>query len=487
MIFHVIPPLLADTGFHCRHKIKIKIADSQTMQQEWLITQPSLKRYDIPVLTKQSIPTILKYFQIETSTYGLDNPTYNPYGRDFFFFELKDPSSGLLGVYLKSRNNPFCIQYPQGDKEFTLTDLLKYEMAIEEAFVFWDAQELVNPTNVNIHLVKLNIMASESKEKAINDYLFENQIINQPKLIKLGCYNVTPTTGLVAPLPSQNTWENDIIEAIYFDAGIRVLPEAPSSSLPDLLKLSNGAKNAYLFSFKVYKKEEHITLPDAPNPYQAIRDWKRDHGFYEDSPLVKNNYYDEKICYLPGETTIEGYSQEIAEMEYFLNGKFTKFLPALDPSEAAVINNFYTNYKDGYFKKILEKISFPIKTMSLGHRFETNDCIYHLFCQNAMYQKEKAQKYRNNLFGWLIHCPVKAGFEYSGEQIRNKFGRSDKPLYDEKGTKYDYEYYEKSWWQKDEFYIFGSGLGCIVHTRELPPFEIFLNTTPPPTKPQELE
>ncbi|MDV3157494.1 MAG: hypothetical protein Q8760_02040 [Candidatus Phytoplasma australasiaticum] len=224
IIFHVLPPLSAYSGFHRQNKTKIPLADSQTLQQEWLITQPPLKRYDISVLTKPSISDILKYFQIETSPYGLDNPAYNPYDRNYFCWELKDPSPGLLGVYLKPRNNPFCIQYPQGNKEYTLTDLLKYEIAIAEAWVFWDAKELLVPTNVNINLVKLDILVSDSKEKAINDYLIENKIINQPKLIKLGCYNITPDTGLVSPLPYKNIWGNDEIEVIYFDDGIRVLP-----------------------------------------------------------------------------------------------------------------------------------------------------------------------------------------------------------------------------------------------------------------------
>ncbi|MDV3189012.1 MAG: hypothetical protein Q8844_01360 [Pigeon pea little leaf phytoplasma] len=445
IIFHVIPPLAAYSGFQRQNKTKIPLADSQTLQQEWLVTQPPIKRYDIPVLTKQSIPDILKYFHIETSTYGLDNPSYNPYGRDFFCFELKDPPPGLLGVYLKPRNNPFCIQYPQRDKESTLPDLLKYEMAIAEAFVFWDAKELLVPPNVNLNLVKLDILVSESKEKAINDYLIKNQIINQPKLIKLGCYNITPTTGLVAPLPAKNIWGNDEIEVIYFDDGIRVLPsESLKYTIHDLLKLSNGAKNAYLFSFETYKNTQYIKLPDAPNPYQAIRDWKRENNLYTFPPLVKEYDYEEK------KIENDGANIEITSPIYI-------------------------------------KIPIPYKIQAVLHIFETDDCVYGLVCTNESFQKNIFKQYCNSFSNWLHQCPVKPGYHYTGDEIRDKFGRSDKTLYDENGTKYDYEYYEKSWWQKDEFYIWGSGLGCIEHDRNLPPFKNFLNTTRPPTKPQELE
>jgi hypothetical protein len=53
------------------------------------------------------------------------------------FWTFKNPPPGLLYVYLKARDNPFKKKYPYGDNQHTLEDLLKYEIAIEEAFVFW--------------------------------------------------------------------------------------------------------------------------------------------------------------------------------------------------------------------------------------------------------------------------------------------------------------------------------------------------------------
>ncbi|GLH60564.1 hypothetical protein PAWBP_3020 [Paulownia witches'-broom phytoplasma] len=111
--------------FHNQNETKIKLADYQTLQQEWLATQPKMKRYDIPVLSKESIPEILKYFNIEIFNRGLENPAYNPYAKGYFCWDLKDPPSGLLGVYFKARQNPFKIEYPDGDDEYTLDDLLK--------------------------------------------------------------------------------------------------------------------------------------------------------------------------------------------------------------------------------------------------------------------------------------------------------------------------------------------------------------------------
>ncbi len=66
-----------------------------------------MKKYDFYVLFKESIPEILKYFNIETSTYGLDNPAYNPYAENFFYLELKNPPAGLICAFFKSQTKPF--------------------------------------------------------------------------------------------------------------------------------------------------------------------------------------------------------------------------------------------------------------------------------------------------------------------------------------------------------------------------------------------
>ncbi|MDV3174563.1 MAG: hypothetical protein Q8831_00730 ['Bonamia sp.' little leaf phytoplasma] len=438
IIFHVIPPLSAYSDFHCQNKTKIPLADSQTLQQEWLVTQPPIKRYDIPVLTKQNIPDILKYFHIETSTYGLDNPTYNPYGRDFFCWELKDPSSGLLGVYLKPRNNPFCIQYPQGDKESTLVDLLKYEIAIEEAFVFWDAHQQPPAAEINQELIVLNLFADESKEDAINDYLIKNQIINKPLLVKLGCYNATPNTGLVVNLPWGN-FDDLEIAAVYFDNGMRLLPEDIKNSslkrkiswreelkqeeqtglnqtenegvkaallkenikklteeinnfrqeiiktqtynLADLLKLANGAQNIYLFAFDIQKRIKEIELPDADDPYQAIRDWKRENNLYTFPPLIKQSNY----------------------------------------------------YYEGY---------------TLKHTCETANHIYHIICQ---------YDYPKRLQQWKNQAILKPG-NYLGYDLRNLLGKESKKLYKEDGSYLWYNF--SKGFLDDRFYIDGMKVEC---------------------------
>ncbi|MEZ0180472.1 hypothetical protein ['Camptotheca acuminata' phytoplasma] len=54
-----------------------------------------MKRYDIPVLSKESIPDILKYFDINASTYGLYKPSYNYYGTRHFFVRIKRSSTRI--------------------------------------------------------------------------------------------------------------------------------------------------------------------------------------------------------------------------------------------------------------------------------------------------------------------------------------------------------------------------------------------------------
>ncbi|MBS2126548.1 hypothetical protein J8J04_02510 ['Fragaria x ananassa' phyllody phytoplasma] len=104
-----------------------------------------------------------------------------------------------------------------------------------------------NEDNPNIKLILSNIFVGQSKEEVVNQYLINNNIIKEPKLIKLGCYNVTPNTGLVVPLPL-TYYNGHHIEDIYFDDGIRIM-KPQQGNIEDLLKLSNRTKNIYLFTF----------------------------------------------------------------------------------------------------------------------------------------------------------------------------------------------------------------------------------------------
>ncbi|WP_320414844.1 DUF2963 domain-containing protein [Mulberry dwarf phytoplasma] len=274
---------LGRSFFHRQTKSTIKLADYKTLQEEWLTFQPKMKRYDISVLSKESIPEILKYAGIKSDVVAYDNfktPSYNSNNDSIFYWHIKDPPEGLMGVYFKPRSsNPFNIKYPAANKKYTLEDLLKYEIAIEEVFVFWDAQQKTQEEKVNLKVIISNIFVDQSKEEVINAKLTQMVDSQKPKLIKLGCYNATPNTGLVVPLPSDD-WNGLKIEAIYFDDGIRLLPQE-TSTIDDLLKLSNGAKNIYLFSFNTQKRIKSIELHDAIDPYQAIRTWKRDNNLFD--------------------------------------------------------------------------------------------------------------------------------------------------------------------------------------------------------------
>ncbi|AGL90520.1 hypothetical protein [Candidatus Phytoplasma australiense] len=556
IIFNFVPSINANSSFfHSQNKTKIKLADYETLKQEWLATQPKMKRYDIPVLSKESIPEILKYFNIKTSTpYGLDGkPTYNSYTENYMYWYFKNPPAGLICAFFKVRQNPFKEQYPTSGYKYTLDDLLKYEIAIEETFVFWDANKQPPQTNVNITFVKQDIYASDNKEKAINEYLIKNKIIQEPKLIKLGCYNATPTTGLVVPLPSINytTHEKDNeiknwlfqaqkyinhktsskeiqfprlwsdkpftykivpkidfyetgftengngyraynemierntiqgesiqkapgkyyckptinmnkipyvtdgvelvfsepvsvleppqqqqIEAIYFDDGIRFFPESSQTyTIEDLLKLSNGAKNIYLFSFNTKKRIKSIELPDAIDPYQAIRDWKRENNLYTFPPLVQED----------------------------------------DDEERSENRDAYIEINSAAYKKI--EIIFPIKIVK--HTFETTDCCYYLVCKNDTLQIKLAEQYRDAYGNWMDQCYIKPGISYSAQEIRNKFGRSSRDIYNQVGEKCRYRYVTNTF--IDDWYV--NGIECSGWNIT---FSNFYDTTPPPKKPQEM-
>ncbi|WP_342386444.1 hypothetical protein [Candidatus Phytoplasma asteris] len=274
----------------------------------------------------------------------------------------------------------------------------------------------------------------------INHYLMENNIIKEPKLIKLGCYNATPHTGLVLSLPSKTFHEIDI-DTIYFDDGIRIIPENQCYAIEDLLKLSNGAKNIYLFTFNVQKRKKIISLPDSLDPYQTIRDWKRENNLYTFPPLIKEDEYEE----------------EIKEAETYFE--------VTSPSN--------------------KKFNIPFKVKIISHLFETDNTIYLIFCNDYSLKIKLVEEYKTNYINWLNQCYIKYGHYYSGEEVRNKLGRYSRWLYNENGTSYYYKYVDGIFF--DDWYIDGNDCCSGGDRWQKRTYYQFLDTTRPPKKPKELD
>ncbi|ABC65356.1 conserved hypothetical protein [Aster yellows witches'-broom phytoplasma AYWB] len=227
----------------------------------------------------------------------------------------------------------------------------------------------------------------------------------------------------MAPLTSKTFHEIDI-DAIYFDDGIRIV-KPQQRNIEDLLKLSNGAKNIYLFAFNIEKRVIHINLPDSLNPYQAIRDWKR------------------------------------ANKLYAYEGKYNR--------RSASGNETF--------------ISFTINLVE--NIFETEDKIYRITCSDTQPKKDILMDYQPDFIKWLKQCYIKYGCTYQGEAIRNKLGRSSRTLYDENGNTHYYKYEEG--WRYDDWYIDGNDCCSGGDRWQTRTYYQFLDTTRPPKKPDILE
>jgi hypothetical protein len=262
--------------FYIKKQELIQFADLKECEREWLQTQRPLQRHDIYVMSEDEIPEYMKNFNIEIDI-RCRRPGYNAYNANWIWWHLKEPEPGLLHVYFKSRPNPFKAIYPATDNEYTLNDLLKYELSISDAYVFWDAN-IKDDLNTTICHHKIEIYNHQNndtyKKESIQKDLFDNNITNNKIRVNLNCYNLTSTAGLSALFNSnKSNFYGYKIEAVYFDDGYRL--EYPDISINNLIRLGNGAKTIYLYSFNVLsKKEENIVLPTSSEPYDSIQLWK---------------------------------------------------------------------------------------------------------------------------------------------------------------------------------------------------------------------
>jgi hypothetical protein len=235
--------------FYQKKTHTIKLYSTQKLKDKWLVTQPELYIQNINVESRKDIPKIMELLDINKVRIPYRFPSYNG-DNDCMYWYLKNPQDGLLNVYFKSRNNPFKITYPYVDNKYTLDELLTYEIAIEKAYVFWDISKAKIDSNVNIKTINLDYYFNTTKESELKKYLTETIKAND-RDVKLGCYNAVPDGAINVRFNSYEHfyYNNNKIEAVYFDYGIRVL-DANFDKADNLTKFANGAKNIYLFTFK---------------------------------------------------------------------------------------------------------------------------------------------------------------------------------------------------------------------------------------------
>jgi hypothetical protein len=126
-------------SFHQQTTHSVKLYSTQQLKDKWVLSQPKLIIHDLYVPANKTIES----FNIDgISMNGFyDSPRYNCSGSKLLNWYLKNPPKNLLGVYFKPRKNPFHTGYPYGDYKYTLDDLLKQEIFIEEAYIFWDVKQ----------------------------------------------------------------------------------------------------------------------------------------------------------------------------------------------------------------------------------------------------------------------------------------------------------------------------------------------------------
>ncbi|CAP18450.1 conserved hypothetical protein [Candidatus Phytoplasma mali] len=366
---------------------------------------PHARVHHFKILDSTDVDQILALFGIRGVNCNGYSPGFNRFNESTLNWYFKNPDRYLKHAYFKPRFNPYQLKYPYADYQYTLDDMLSYQNApfIEEAFIFWDANKTLPNEQVNYHLVPITIAGETNQttiREQINNYLLNNRIISTTKVINLNSYNMSVDCGLVLPLPA-GTYQNQAITAVYFDGGIRIIENPSKYSLADLLKLTNGANNVYLFTIKTPQKINII------NHHVA--------NMEEIVSLMQSNYN----IKIDGVDIIPSFNIPMENCLYYY------------------FKNPDSNLLGAYFEAYPNK-SYPYAddTYTLQDMLQKHDTIKtaHVF----WFDKEKAAKtkynkdlkqYEIDLQNWKDQRIFKAGNVYRIGEIRAILGNNNRLLY----------------------------------------------------------
>ncbi|WP_334347511.1 hypothetical protein [Candidatus Phytoplasma prunorum] len=332
-----------------------------------------------------------------------------------------------------------------------------------------------------------------AKPKAIKAYLTQqhSNYINRP--MQIGSYNGTANTGMILPLPANATYEGKKIEAVYFDEGSRILPPNQNYALTDLLKLANGAQNIYLFYSEPRIKIITHNIDSIDSIPYIMRDKYGIDGInphpsspgYND-PYSKNLYW---VFKQPNSDLLSVYFQAYPQKTYpFSHYDFSldDLLTNTDTIEKAYIfkkSSNYDNlqkqaqeaeeYKERRHRELaeqlerkqaereqreqaeiererreqrerLERIQAEIeREREIIEREQREQAEREqreqaererIFAERrARAEMERIENVKNHYYAelqkWQNQCYFKAGETYTGKQIREILGRTDKKLY----------------------------------------------------------
>ncbi len=117
--------------------------------------------------------------------------------------------------------------------------------------------------------------------------------------------------------------------------------------------------------------------------------------------------------------------------------------------------------------------------LRLKNIFETEKEKFIISCKDVEPKLRIFDNYIPEYVNWLKQCYIKPDIPYSPGEIRDKFGRSSRGIYNQKGESCQYHYNPGVFW--GNWYV--DGINCVGPNNT---FYNFYHTTPPPKKPQEI-
>ncbi|MGI3136412.1 MAG: hypothetical protein ACN23H_02425 [Candidatus Phytoplasma vitis] len=415
-------------------KQEIELQKKKENEEQYLSQKPKIKRNDIKIMSKEYIPNYMKLLNIDDVIVNsnISLPVYNKSNEKNLYYCFKNPSEDLLGAYFIHNSNPFNIEYPSENNKYELIDLLKNEISISEAYIFWELKQkpqdttkqyieheidhgpVNNMQQATEEWIKNNVKGNiTSNDKNWGNCIVKSTDSNNNYHYTIKCQEKEEKQFLINLGPVNNMQQ---ATEEYIKNNVKGIIIDNNNNWGNCLVVSTDTNYSYAYLIKCTQLEI-IDLDDSLDPKQTILDWKKENKFID--------------------------SQYEGKWETKISTKEANILLPL-----IIID---VDFKEGKITPpTRETIDFDVSLSIVFNSFNDLNKTYLICCSDHQPKINEFKSWREKYRNWSNSPEIEAGEQYFGNAIRSRFGKSNRTIYDDYGQSHNYRY-ETGW--TDDWYI----------------------------------